>query len=111
MFEADPLTTATLATDAARTVLQVGPPADAAAQAPAFVQDILAEVGSSAGDAAGGLGETISEMTPGGSDAAAGASDAAEGASDAATGAGDAAAGASDAAAGASDAAGNAPGR
>ncbi|EMA61850.1 hypothetical protein [Halorubrum kocurii] len=90
MFEADPVTMATLATDAAQTVLQVGPPADAAAQAPAFVQDILAEVGSSAGDAAGGLGETISGMTPGGSDVAAGASDAAEGAGEAAGAAGNA---------------------
>ncbi|WP_144924195.1 hypothetical protein [Halorubrum salsamenti] len=94
MFEADPVTMATLATDAAQTVLQVGPPADAAGQPPAFVQDILAEVGSSAGDAAGGIGETVSDLTPGGSDVAAGASDASEGAGDAANGA-----------------AGNAPGR
>ncbi|WP_123623251.1 hypothetical protein [Halorubrum sp. CSM-61] len=94
MFEADPLTTATLATDAAKTALQVGPPADAASQAPAFVQEILVEVGSSAGDAAGGLGETISDLTPGGSGVAEAGSDAAEGASDAANGA-----------------AGNAPGR
>ena len=80
MFETDPLTMATLATDAARTALQVGPPADVAAQAPAFVQDILAKIGSTAGDAAGGIGETISGMTPGGSDVAAGASDGASGA-------------------------------
>lgn len=73
MFEADPLTTATLATDAAKVALQAGPPADAASQAPAFVQEILAEVGSTAGDAAGGIGEAVSGMTPGGSDAAEGA--------------------------------------
>ena len=77
MFEADPLTTATLATDAAKVALQAGPPVDAASQAPAFVQEILAEVGSAAGDAAGGIGETISGLTPGGSDAAAGAGEAA----------------------------------
>ncbi|WP_418284195.1 hypothetical protein [Halorubrum sp. DTA46] len=79
MFETDPLTTATLATDATRTALQIGPPADIATQAPAFVQDILGKVGSTAGDAAGGIGETISRMTPGGSDVAAGASDGANG--------------------------------
>jgi|AntRauTorcE11898_2_1112593.scaffolds.fasta_scaffold00081_19 hypothetical protein len=77
MFEADPLTTATLATDAAKVALQAGPPADAASQAPAFVQEILAKVGSTAGDAAGGIGEAISGMTPGGSDAAKGAGEAA----------------------------------
>lgn len=86
MFETDPLTTATLATDAAQLALQAGPPADVAAQAPAFVQEILARVGAATGDAAGGIGETISGMTPGG--------DAAEGAGEAASGA-----------------AGNAPGR
>lgn len=80
MFETDPLTTATLATDAVRTALQVGPPADVATQAPAFVQEILGTVGSTAGDAAGGIGESISGMTPGGSDVAAGASDGASGA-------------------------------
>ncbi|MDZ5812588.1 hypothetical protein U4E84_14665 [Halorubrum sp. AD140] len=77
MFEADPLTTATLAADAATVALQAGPPADAASQAPAFVQEILAEIGSSAGDASGGIGETISGMTPGGGDAAERAGDAA----------------------------------
>jgi hypothetical protein len=77
MFETDPLTTATLAIDAAEVALQSGPPADAASQPPAFVQEILAHVGSTAGDAAGGIGETISGMTPGGSDAAEGAGKAA----------------------------------
>jgi hypothetical protein len=80
MFEADPLTTATLATDAAKMALQAGPPADVASQAPAFVQEILATVGSAAGDAAGGIGEMVSGMTPGGSDAAERAGEAASGA-------------------------------
>lgn len=79
MFEADPLTTATLATDAARMALQAGPPADVASQAPGFVQSVLSEIGSMAGDAAGGIGETISGVTPGGAGGAADAANEAAG--------------------------------
>jgi hypothetical protein len=66
MFEADPLTMATLATDTARMALQAGPPTDVAGQAPGFVQNVLGAISAAAGDAAGGIGETISGMTPGG---------------------------------------------
>ena len=66
MFETDPLTTVTLATDAATVAMQAGPPGDVASQAPAFVQEILGHVSDTAGDAAGGIGETVSGMTPGG---------------------------------------------
>jgi hypothetical protein len=82
MIEADLLTTATFATDAARMALQAAPPTDVAAQAPGFVQNILAEVGSAAGDAAGGIGETISSMIPSGSEVSDGAGEAASGAAE-----------------------------
>lgn len=71
MIETDPLSTVLLANDAAQTILQAGPPSDLPAQVPDFVGDILETVRNSAGD--GGLGETISELAPGGSEAADGA--------------------------------------
>ena len=71
MIEADPITIATLANDAATTIAQAGPPNDLPAQVPDFVGDVLDTVRSAAGES--GLGETIRELTPGGSDAAQGA--------------------------------------
>lgn len=82
MIEADPLTIATIANDTAQMLLQAGPPADLPAQVPDFVSSILDTVRGSAGD--GGLGEMISGLTPGGSEAAEGAGKAAEGAEKAA---------------------------
>ncbi|UWG46514.1 Uncharacterized protein HSRCO_0212 [Halanaeroarchaeum sp. HSR-CO] len=72
MIEADPLTIATIATDTAQTIAQAGPPSDLPAQVPDFVGDLLDTVRNAAGD--GGLGEQISELTPGGDETAAGAS-------------------------------------
>lgn len=66
MFETDPLAVATLATDAVQVTLQAGPPTDLPGPVPEFVGDILGAVGSAMGDAAEGLGETISNLTPGG---------------------------------------------
>lgn len=86
MFEADPLTMVTFANDAADVVMQAGPPTDLPAQVPGFVENILGEVGSSAADAADGIGETISGMTPGGADVSDGAGDAASGAAENAPG-------------------------
>ena len=71
MIEADPLTMVLFANDAAQTVLQAGPPSDLPAQVPDFVSDILDAIRNSSGE--GGLGETISELTPGGNESAAGA--------------------------------------
>lgn len=71
MLEADPITVVSFATDAARVVAQAGPPADLPGPVPDFVGSILREVGASAGDAAGGIGEAVSSLTPGGDDAAA----------------------------------------
>lgn len=82
MIEADPLTMATIANDATQTVLQARPPTDLPAQVPDFVSNILETVSGSAGD--GGLGEAISELTPGGTEAADGAETAAGGAETAA---------------------------
>ena len=82
MIEADPLTIATIANDAAHTIMQAGPPSDLPAQVPDFVSSILDAVRGSVGE--GGLGETISGLTPGGSEAAGGAETAAEGAETAA---------------------------
>ncbi|MEF8772102.1 hypothetical protein [Halodesulfurarchaeum sp.] len=82
MIEADPLTIATIANDTAQIVLQAGPPTDLPAQVPDFVSSILETVRSSAGE--GGLGEIISGLTPGGSEAAEGTGKAAEGAQKAA---------------------------
>lgn len=82
MFEADPVTIATLANDTAQTVLQVGPPTDVPAQVPDFVSNIFETVSGSAGN--GGLGETISGLTPGGTETVDGAEKAAEGAENAA---------------------------
>ncbi|GGN92442.1 hypothetical protein [Haloarcula pellucida] len=89
MFEADPLTMAAFANDAVRMAMQAGPPTDLPAQVPDFVGDVLGEAGSSAGEAKDGFGETISGLTPGGSEAAEGAAaanatDASEAAADAA---------------------------
>jgi len=76
MFEADPLAMATVAQDAANLVAQAGPPSGLPEPVPDFVGEILDTVGSSAGDAKDGLGETIREITPGSSDAAEGAGNA-----------------------------------
>ena len=62
MFETDPLLLAQFAHDA---VAIVGPPGGLPAPVPDFVGNILGEIGGSAGDAADGLGETISGLTPG----------------------------------------------
>lgn len=70
MFETDPLTMVTVAQDAANMIAQAGPPSGLPAPVPDFVGDILETVGSSAGDAKDGLGEAISELTPGGSEGA-----------------------------------------
>jgi hypothetical protein len=70
MFEADPLTTAQFATNAAQTVLQAGPPSELPAQVPEFVLDILSEISAFVGGESGGIGETVSGLTPGGSEAA-----------------------------------------
>lgn len=70
MFETDPLTMVTVAQDAANMIAQAGPPSGLPAPVPDFVGDILETVGSSAGDAKDGLGEAISEITPGGSESA-----------------------------------------
>ncbi|MDZ7849328.1 MAG: hypothetical protein U5K70_00435 [Halodesulfurarchaeum sp.] len=75
MIEADPLSIALMANDAAQTIMQAGPPGDLPAQVPDFVSSILDAVKSSIGE--GGLGETISGLTPGGSEAAEGAETAA----------------------------------
>ncbi|MFW5922252.1 MAG: hypothetical protein ACOCRC_02980 [Halodesulfurarchaeum sp.] len=75
MIEADPLTIAQMASDTAQTIMQAGPPSDLPAQVPDFVSSILDTVRSSAGE--GGLGEAISGLTPGGSEAADGAETAA----------------------------------
>lgn len=75
MFEADPLTMATLTNSAVDIAPQAGPAIDLPGQVPDFVGDILGEIGSSAGDAMGGLGETISGMTPGGGEMPGGAGD------------------------------------
>lgn len=74
MFEASPITMVQFATDTVGMALQAGPPSELPAQVPDFVLDILNEIGSSAGGESGGLGETISGLTPGGSEAADGAS-------------------------------------
>lgn len=71
MFEADPLTMVQFANDATQTVMQAGPPTDLPGQVSDFVENILAEVRSMAGGESSGLGESISGMTPDGSEAGA----------------------------------------
>jgi hypothetical protein len=66
MFEADPITMVQFANNASQMALQAGPPSDLPAQVPDFVLQILSEISSSAGGESGGLGETISGLTPGG---------------------------------------------
>jgi len=85
MIEAALPTMASFATDAAQMAAQAGPPTDLPANVPGFVSEIMREVGQSAGQSMDGLGETISELTSGGSEAA-GNVDAAANASDATTG-------------------------
>lgn len=75
MFETDPLTMAQFATDTAQIALQAGPPADLPGAVPDFVGNILGEIGSMAGAESGGLGETISGLTPDGDAAADAASE------------------------------------
>ncbi len=70
MFETDPLAAVTVAHDAVQTVALVGPPGGLPSQVPGFVGDILGEIGSMAGGAMDGIGETIRSLTPGGADAA-----------------------------------------
>lgn len=82
MLEADPLTIATMAQETTKTVLQAGPPADLPAPVPDFVGQLLEKIQSAAGE--GGLGEMISEITPGGGEAAAGGPPAGAGADHAA---------------------------
>ncbi|MFW6321478.1 MAG: hypothetical protein ACOC0Z_06460 [Halohasta sp.] len=65
MFDSDPLTMVSLAHDAAQVTMQAGPPADLPGAVPDFVGRILGEISGSVGDASGGLGETISRLTPG----------------------------------------------
>lgn len=76
MIEADPLSIVLIANDATQTLLQAGPPTDLPAQVPDFVSNVLETVRNAAGD--GGLGETISGLTPGGTEATDGAGKAAE---------------------------------
>lgn len=65
MFDSDPLTMVSFAHDAVQLAMQAGPPADLPTQVPDFVGRLLGEISASAADTAGGLGETISELTPG----------------------------------------------
>ena len=67
MFDAAPLAIAQLGTDTLSVVLQA-PPTDLPSQVPDFVVQILTEVGN----AAGGIGDAISGLTPGGGEGAAG---------------------------------------
>jgi hypothetical protein len=67
MIDADPLTIAQLATDTTQVLLQAGPPADLPTQVPDFVSEIMRAVGSSAD----GIGEAVSNITPGGSESGA----------------------------------------
>lgn len=66
MIEADPLATLTVVTDTANHVLQVGPPGGLPDPVPDFVGDILGAIGSAVGDVVNGLGERVSDLTPGG---------------------------------------------
>ena len=65
MFETDPMLLATWSTDLANTIALAGPPADLPGAVPDFVGDIHEAI-RSFGGGEGGLGETISELTPGG---------------------------------------------
>lgn len=82
MIEADPLATVQITTDATQVVLQAGPPTDLPAQVPDFVTSILDEISASMG----GIGETVSELTPGGTESAARGSSAGGAAVDTMTG-------------------------
>lgn len=73
MIEADPLTMVTFAHDGAQMVAQAGPPVDMPAQVPDFVSGLLDTIANAAGE--GGLGDRISELTPGGGEMADGAAD------------------------------------
>lgn len=75
MIEADPLSMVLFANDATQTVLQAGPPSDLPSQVPDFVSSILDAVRNFTG----GLGETISEITPGGNETAGGLDNATSG--------------------------------
>ncbi|WP_096389409.1 hypothetical protein [Halopenitus persicus] len=84
MFETDPTLLATWSTDLVDTLALAGPPADLPGAVPDFVGEIHDAI-RSFGGGEGGLGETISELTPGGESGAGadGAADAtAEGADD-----------------------------
>jgi hypothetical protein len=70
MIEATLPTMAQFATETVQFAAQAGPPADLPAQVPGFVSEILGAVGEAGSDAAGGLGDTISGLAPGGSDVA-----------------------------------------
>ncbi|SEH46631.1 hypothetical protein SAMN05192561_102182 [Halopenitus malekzadehii] len=65
MFETDPMLLVTWGTDLADTIALAGPPADLPGAVPDFVGEIHDAI-RSFGGGEGGLGETISELTPGG---------------------------------------------
>ncbi len=71
MVEADLITIAPIANDAAHMIAQAGPPTGLPSQVPDFLTGLLDTIGNAAGE--GGLGERISELTPGGSEMAEGA--------------------------------------
>lgn len=77
MIEADLIQMAPLANDTTQVFLQAGPPSDLPAQVPDFVGDILDTIRSATGE--GGIGDTISELTPGGNETADGAGSGAAG--------------------------------
>ncbi|WP_262178211.1 hypothetical protein [Haloarcula laminariae] len=70
MFETDPFAVVTVVHETAQAVALVGPPSGLPSQVPGFVGDILGEIGSTAGGAMDGIGETIRGLTPGGADSA-----------------------------------------
>ncbi|WP_280536548.1 hypothetical protein [Halopenitus sp. POP-27] len=65
MFETDPSLLATWSIDLAETIALAGPPADLPGAVPDFVGEIHDAI-RSFGGGEGGIGETISELTPGG---------------------------------------------
>lgn len=73
MFETDPITMVTFTQEAVQIVAQAGPPSDLPAAVPDFVSELLTEISAAAGDAKSGLGETIKDIVPGGSEVSDGA--------------------------------------
>lgn len=70
MFETDPTLLMTWSSSLVDTVALAGPPSDLPAAAPDFVGDIHEAIRSFTGGD-GGLGETIRDLTPGGSESGA----------------------------------------